>query len=144
MSKLYETIVQLCAERGVNITELCRQSVASRGSLTDLKMGRKASLSAATISKIATYFGVSVDYLLSNEKEPATDSDGFRLEDDIDLTDRQNEFNALKGKEHIVQMKLVQYIRTYKKAKERMDVPRNKIICQYSTLQYFEKYIRFI
>ena len=87
MSKLYETIVQLCAERGVNITELCRQSGASRGSLTDLKMGRKASLSAATISKIATYFGVSVDYLLSNEKEPATDSDGFRLEDDIDLTD---------------------------------------------------------
>lgn len=59
-------------------------------------------------------------------------------------TIRQNEFNALKGKEHIVQMKLVQYIRTYKKAKERMDVPRNKIICEYSTLQYFEKYIRFI
>lgn len=77
MSKLYETIVQLCAERGVNITELCRQSGASRGSLTDLKMGRKASLSAATLSKIATYFGVSVDYLLGNEKEPATDSDGL-------------------------------------------------------------------
>ena len=77
MSKLYETIVQLCAEKGVNITELCRQSGASRGSLTDLKMGRKASLSAATLSKIATYFGVSVDYLLGKEKEPATDSDGF-------------------------------------------------------------------
>lgn len=77
MSKLYETIVQLCAEKGVNITELCRQSGASRGSLTDLKMGRKASLSAATLSKIATYFGVSVDYLLGNEKEPATDSDGL-------------------------------------------------------------------
>lgn len=85
MSKLYETIVQLCAEKGVNITELCRQSGASRGSLTDLKMGRKASLSAATLSKIATYFGVSVDYLLGNEKEPATDSDGFTAAERRDI-----------------------------------------------------------
>lgn len=79
MSKLYETIVRLCAEKGVNITELCRQSGASRGSLTDLKMGRKQSLSAETLSKIATYFGVSVDYLLGNgqKEKPATDSDGL-------------------------------------------------------------------
>lgn len=76
MSELYETIVQLCTEKGVTITELCRQSGASRGSLTDLKMGRKASLSAATLSKIASYFGVSVDYLLGNEeKPPATDDE---------------------------------------------------------------------
>lgn len=79
MSELYETIVQLCAGKGITITELCRQSGASRGSLTDLKMGRKASLSAATLSKIASYFGVSVDYLLGNEQKekPVTDSDGF-------------------------------------------------------------------
>ena len=79
MSKIYETIVRLCAEKGVNITELCRQSGASRGSLTDLKMGRKQSLSAETLSKIATYFGVSVDYLLGNgqKEKPATDSDGL-------------------------------------------------------------------
>lgn len=69
MSKLYEIILGLCSEKGVSITELCRQSGASRGSLTDLKMGRKNSLSAATLSKIAAYFGVSVDYLLGNTEE---------------------------------------------------------------------------
>ena len=56
MSELYETIVRLCAEKGITITELCRQSGASRGSLTDLKMGRKSSLSTGTLSKIAAYF----------------------------------------------------------------------------------------
>ena len=69
MSKLFEIILGLCSEKGVSITELCRQSGASRGSLTDLKMGRKNSLSAATLSKIAAYFGVSVDYLLGNEEK---------------------------------------------------------------------------
>lgn len=72
MSELYETIARLCTDRGINITELCRQSGASRGSLTDLKMGRKQALSAETLSKIATYFGVSVDYLLGNEEKPAS------------------------------------------------------------------------
>ncbi len=77
MSKLYEIILGLCSEKGVSITELCRQSGASRGSLTDLKMGRKNSLSAATLSKIAAYFGVSVDYLRGNEeqKKPAAPKD---------------------------------------------------------------------
>lgn len=82
MSKLYEIILGLCSEKGVSITELCRQSGASRGSLTDLKMGRKNSLSAATLSKIAAYFGVSVDYLLGiEEKEKPTAEKAVRDEE---------------------------------------------------------------
>lgn len=54
---------------------------------------------------------------------------------------RQDEFNSLKGKEFIVRQKMEQYIRDYKKAAARLDVPRNKELCRYSTLQYFERYI---
>lgn len=54
---------------------------------------------------------------------------------------RQNEFDALRGKEHLVQQKLVQYIRAYKKAKMRPDIQRNQRLIQYSTLQYFEEFI---
>ena len=54
---------------------------------------------------------------------------------------RSSEFEALRGKERLIEQKLLQYINTYKKAKKRLDVPRNQIICKYSTLQYFEKYI---
>ena len=34
-------------------------------------MGRSKTLSSATLSKIAAYFGVSVDYLLGNKEKPA-------------------------------------------------------------------------
>ena len=39
----------------------------SRGLITDLKMGRKKSLSAQTAQKIATYFDVTVAQLLGQE-----------------------------------------------------------------------------
>lgn len=40
--------------------------------MTDLKMGRKKSVSAETAQKIAAYFGVSVGYLLG-QNEGASD-----------------------------------------------------------------------
>ena len=67
MSDLYKRIEVLCGDANVNITTMCKEAEVSRASLTDLKMGRKQSLSADTLSKIASYFGVSVDYLLGNE-----------------------------------------------------------------------------
>lgn len=72
MSELYNLIQGLCSKKGVTITDLCRESGASRGSLTDLKMGRKKGLSSETLSKLADYFDVSVDYLLGKEERPAT------------------------------------------------------------------------
>ena len=69
MSELFSRIETLCKSRGKTITDLCRESGASRGSLSDLKQGRKQSLSAETLSKIAVYFDVSVDFLLGNEQK---------------------------------------------------------------------------
>ena len=69
MSSLYDTIHRLCIDKGVNITTMCRECEVSRGSLTDLKMGRKSALSIQALSKIADYFSVSVDYLLGKENE---------------------------------------------------------------------------
>lgn len=55
---------------------------------------------------------------------------------------RPDEFKVLKKiDEHRVVQKLQQYIKAYKKAKEHPEIPRNKQLLQYSTLQYFEKYI---
>ena len=70
MSDLYKRIEVLCGDANVNITTMCKEAEVSRASLTDLKMGRKQSLSADTLSKIASYFSVSVDYLLGNESAP--------------------------------------------------------------------------
>ena len=65
---LYERIEALCKDHGINVTQMCRETELTRAKLSDLKMGRTKSLSASTLTKIAAYFGVSVDYLLGEEK----------------------------------------------------------------------------
>ena len=82
MEDLYKRIEDLCKEKGVTITEMCRESGANRASLTDLKKGRKQGLSADTLSKIATYFNVTVDYLLGAEaKKAPIDEDEREIDD---------------------------------------------------------------
>lgn len=84
MSVLYNRIASLCNERSISITTMCKESGASRASLSDLKVGRKQGLSADTLSKIATYFGVSVDYLLGKEKTPTQKGERDIL-DEVDV-----------------------------------------------------------
>ena len=76
MGNLYETIIALCNEKGIKGGKMCTDTGISKGLLTDLKMGRRTGVSAATAQKIASYFGVSVGYLLGEEekKETATEN----------------------------------------------------------------------
>lgn len=67
MDTLYKTIQQLCDRRGIRPGRLCSDLGLSRSLMTDLKMGRKKSLSAQTAQKIATYFDVTVAQLLGQE-----------------------------------------------------------------------------
>lgn len=67
MSELYKRIEALCKQKGVSITQMCKNCGASRGSLGDLANNRIQSLSSSTIQKIASYFNVSTDLLLGNE-----------------------------------------------------------------------------
>jgi transcriptional regulator with XRE-family HTH domain len=69
MSILYENIAALCEEKGIKGAKLCNDIGMSKGILTDLKMGRRSGVSAVTAQKIASYFGVSVGYLLGEEEK---------------------------------------------------------------------------
>ena len=69
MHNLYEVIENLCRQRGIRPGHLCNELGLSRGLMTDLKMGRKKSVSAQTAQKIAAFFGVSVGYLLGDEAQ---------------------------------------------------------------------------
>ena len=71
MNNLYENIEKLCRDKSIRPGYLCSELGLSRGLMTDLKMGRKKSVSAQTAQKIAAYFGVSVGYLLGQKDEPA-------------------------------------------------------------------------
>ncbi len=69
MSTLYETIMSLCEAKGIKGGRMCTDIGISKSMLSDLKMGRKKTLSAETLAKIADYFNVSVEYLMGKEQK---------------------------------------------------------------------------
>lgn len=69
MSVLYETIASLCSDRGITGYRMCKDVGIRPSILTDLKQGRKKSVTVDTAIKIANYFNVDVSYLLGNEEK---------------------------------------------------------------------------
>ncbi len=87
MSELYSRIMQLCKSNNLSGYKLCKALEIQPSVLTDLKMGRQTGLSAKNADKIASYFGVSVGYLLGTEAEiePAPAPKEKRQIDDEDI-----------------------------------------------------------
>ena len=69
MVTLYERLSDLCNEKGVKGGRMCTDLSISKSLMTDLKSGRKKGVNAETAQKIASYFGVSVGYLLGEEEK---------------------------------------------------------------------------
>lgn len=99
MCTLYETILQLCDEKGIKPGKMCSDTGISRGLVTDLKMGRKNSIKVDTAQKIADYFDVSVDRVLgidTKEKSPTSEDVGL-IPGYSDLSEE----NKVKAREYI-------------------------------------------
>ena len=60
--------LNFCKEKGIKGGRMCTDLGISKSLMTDLKSGRKKGVNAETAQKIATYFGVSVGYLLGEEE----------------------------------------------------------------------------
>ena len=69
MVTLYERLSDLCEEKGIKGGRMCTELGFSKSLMTDLKSGRKKGVNAETAQKIASYFGVSVGYLLGEEEK---------------------------------------------------------------------------
>ncbi|WP_162613365.1 helix-turn-helix transcriptional regulator [Gemmiger sp. An50] len=87
MNILYERIESLCQERNITVGKLCGEIGIRRSLMSDLKMGRKQTLSTETLSKLSGYFGVSIDYLLGNVNDPYFHLDNQRIADEINSLD---------------------------------------------------------
>lgn len=79
MGTLYENIMFLCEQRGIKGSKLCADTGISKSILTDLKMGRKFTISAITAQKIAAYFDVSVAFLIGEEDQYGLTKDNWKL-----------------------------------------------------------------
>ena len=117
---LYDRIAELCEANSINITAMCKESGASRASLTDLKKGRKQSLSADTLSKISSYFGVTVDYLLTGEgakKAPTQESEREIAFDDFTYA-MQNEAKDLTDMDKQILLSMAKQLNDARKKKD--------------------------
>ena len=71
MNPILQRLYDLMAERGVNAKQVTETLHMSSSSFTDWKKG-KASPGVEALSKMAPYFGVSLDYLITgHDYEPA-------------------------------------------------------------------------
>lgn len=87
MANLYDTIVSLCEEKGIRPGRVCDELGLSRGLMTDLKMGRKKGVNAETAQKLASFFGVSVGFLLGLEGSDAVQTGKPSAADILDQVD---------------------------------------------------------
>lgn len=87
MYDLYETIKSECIKKGTTVSAMCTALGMSKSMMSDLHSGKKKSLSTESITKIAHYFGVTVDFLLDGEeKTAAPKDDGEYVNGDPELT----------------------------------------------------------
>ena len=115
MENLFARIESLCQRKGIRPGRLCDELGLSRGLMTDLKMGRKKTVSAETAQKIAGFFGVSVGYLLGVEASEPAQTD---LLDQVDVA-FYGDFKELNEEEKETVRDMVRLMRERRAAKQR-------------------------
>ena len=115
MANLYESILRLCERSGIRPGRLCDELGISRGLMTDLKMGRKKGVSAETAQKIASYFGVSVGYLLGSDPGPGGEDINL---DQVDVA-FYGEFKELSDEDKETVRDMVRIMRQRRAGKQR-------------------------
>ena len=78
----YDVIKKLCTEHGIALTTLEKELEFGRGSLGKLKSG---GTSAKRLQKVADYFGVSINYLMTGEDNSTNNDDDLSLKDKRDI-----------------------------------------------------------
>ena len=118
MANLYASILQLCQRDGIRPGRLCDELGISRGLMTDLKMGRKKGVNAETAQKIASFFGVSVAFLLGIEgSEAVANSEAINL-DQVDVA-FYGEFKELSDEDKETVRDMVRIMRQRRDNKQR-------------------------
>lgn len=128
MATLYERIEELCHQNGITGGKMCNDLGISRSTMTELRKGRTKTLKLEKASKIAKYFGVTVEYLLGQnnleQKEKASSLDGKKPED-ITFDDfsyaMHNESGNLSAEDKEILLNLARDL-----AKHRMEKDRRK------------------
>ena len=69
----WKKLLELCAKNSTTPSAVCKTLGLSNATATHWKQG--AQPNPATLTKVANFFNVSVDYLLGKEKKPSAESE---------------------------------------------------------------------
>lgn len=84
MCTMYKRIEDLCLQKGVSVTEMCRGAGIPRATITELKMERTTQLSTKNLEKLSAYFSVSMESLLGTETKKAPSLSEERVLDEYE------------------------------------------------------------
>lgn len=92
---IYEKIAEMCSNRGISIRKLEQDAGLKIGCIFNWK---KSSPSVDNLSKVADYFGVSIDYLLERSDGYYINEDAMRIAQELkDRPDLQVLFDASRN-----------------------------------------------
>lgn len=124
---MYELLKSLCLERGINVTELCKQVTGNSGNLATWKKGYMRS---DYLKKAAEILNVSADYLLGRtEQKNASMNNGSVIN-----SESNNNMNTYLEKQSTIDLNNMIVARTYNDLAEK-----DKLAVQMYILETAEK-----
>lgn len=82
---MYEIFVRLLEKYGVTAYKVSKSTGIAGSTFSDWKSGRSVP-KQEKLQKIADYFGVSIDYLMTGNEEPKEKPQGLTARDERDIT----------------------------------------------------------
>lgn len=81
MATLYENIKALCEKKGVTVSRMCIDMGVSKSTMSDLKSGKKKSMTIPTLERIAKYLDTTVDEIINGTWQGNMDREmrGYRM-----------------------------------------------------------------
>lgn len=83
---MYEIFEQLLQKYGVSAYKVAKETGVTQSTLSDWKRGRSTPKSE-NMKKLADYFGVSIDYLMSGKEDPQEKEPQLKPKDERDIKD---------------------------------------------------------
>ena len=96
---MYEIFELLCQKNGVTPYRVCKETGLTTATISNWKAGRYVP-KADKMQKIADYFGVSIEYLMTGKEEPKEKAPELTARDERDIAkDLENIMNKLSAGE---------------------------------------------
>lgn len=106
---MYEIFEKLLKERGLRPADVSKGTGLSSTFFTEWKKGKSKNPTPTNLQKIADFFGVSLDYLMTGSDSKYSDADALldvRITEDAELKEAIKKYYSLddRKKKHILEL----------------------------------------